>query len=158
MIRIGIGQDSHRLGGDKELFLGGIKMDSEFKVSSNSDGDAILHAICNALGSAIGLGSIGHYADKMCLEQSISDSREYVKYIFNKVREKGFKVQNVSVSVEAKKPKLEKYFPKMKKNIANLLEIQIDDVGITATSGEGLTAFGRGEGIQVFAGICIFKD
>lgn len=158
MIRIGIGQDSHHFGGNTELFLGGIKINSEFKVSSNSDGDAILHAICNALGSSVGLGSISHYADKMCLEQGITNSQEYVKYIFNKVKEKKYKVNNISISVEAKKPKLEKHFPEMKKVIAQLLEIELDQVGITATSGENLTAFGKGEGIQVFATVCISND
>ncbi len=159
MIRVGIGQDSHPLSFiEKELILGGIKIDSDLGINGNSDGDAVLHALCNALGSSIGEGSLSVYSDKMCLEQGIIDSREYVKYIFNKVKEKNFKVQNISIAMEAKRPKLEKHFPKMKETIAGLLEIDSDDVGITVTSGEELTSFGRGEGIQVFANVCIVKN
>ncbi len=159
MIRVGIGQDSHPLSFiEKELILGGIKIDSDLGINGNSDGDAVLHALCNALGSSIGEGSLSVYSDKMCLEQGITDSREYVKYIFNKVKEKNFKVQNISIAMEAKRPKLEKHFPKMKEIIAGLLEIDSDDVGITVTSGEELTSFGRGEGIQVFTNVCIVKN
>ena len=161
MIRVGIGQDSHRFENfskNKNLILGGIKIDTDLKFQANSDGDVILHSLCNALGSAIGLGSISTYADKMCLEQGIIDSRKYVEYIFQKVKEKNYKIQNVSNSIEAKKPKLEKHFPEMKKIIAQILEINVDDVGITATSGEELTAFGKGEGIQVFVIVCIVSN
>lgn len=160
MIRVGIGQDSHHFDNfseNKSLILGGIKIDTDLKFQANSDGDVVLHSLCNALGSAIGLGSISTYADKMCLEEKITDSRKYVEYIFQKVKEKGYKIQNVSISLEAKKPKLEKHFPEMKKSIANLLETEIENIGITATSGEELTAFGKGEGIQVFAIVCIIK-
>jgi 2-C-methyl-D-erythritol 2,4-cyclodiphosphate synthase len=160
MIRVGIGQDSHRFDNFSEnesLILGGIKIDTDLKFQANSDGDVVLHSLCNALGSAIGLSSISTYADKMCLEEKIIDSRKYVEYIFQKVKEKGYKIQNISISLEAKKPKLEKHFPEMKKSIANLLETEIENIGITATSGEELTAFGKGEGIQVFAIVCIIK-
>lgn len=159
MIKVGIGQDSHRfVDGGKKLVLGGVKfIDDELFVSANSDGDVVLHSVCNALASAVGLGSIATYADKMCLEDGLDDSSEYVKYVFDKVKSSGYGVQNISSAIEAKQPKLEKYIPAMKKNIAGLLNIKESDVGITATSGEGLTVFGRGEGIQVISIVCLKK-
>jgi 2-C-methyl-D-erythritol 2,4-cyclodiphosphate synthase len=156
--RVGIGQDSHRFTDKiKPLILAGILFANEQGVEANSDGDVILHALCNALASSVGKGSLSTYADKTCLEQGIKDSREYAKVAYHFVRDAGYRVNNVSIAIEAKKPKLEKRFPEMKKSIANLLEIEADDVGITATSGEGLTDFGKGLGIQVFACISIVK-
>lgn len=156
--RVGIGQDSHPFSKTKKpLVLGGVTYSEEQGLEGNSDADVILHALCNALGSSVGKGSLSTYSDKLCLEQGITDSREYVKVAYSFVKDFGYRVNNVSITIEAKKPKLEKRFPEMKKSIADLLEIDADDVGITATSGEGLTDVGKGLGIQVFAYISIMK-
>ena len=161
MFRIGLGQDGHPFaeGEKKPLILGGVLIPSEFGLNANSDGDVVLHALFNAFSSAIGKESIGIYADPMCLKQGIIDSKEYLKVALKMVSKVGYKVNNISLAVEAKKPRVPRaLIGKMKKKIAKLVEIPKENVGITFTSGEGLTAFGRGEGIQVLAFISLIKD
>ncbi len=152
MIRVGIGQDSHRFmrKGKKMLVLGGVIIPDEEGLEGNSDGDVVLHAIFNALSQAIGKRSIGFYSDKMC-RQGIKDSREYLKLALKMVKGSGYRINNIGMIIEAKKPRIEPYVGDMKKSIADILMITPDMIGITATSGEGLTAFGNGMGIQVFA-------
>ena len=150
MYRIGLGQDSHKFagGGKKPLILGGIRVAEAGGLVGNSDADVILHSLCNALSSALGGDSISTWSDEMS-KRGIKDSQKYVDYIFRKIKEKGYKVENVSISVEAKKPYIElEDVGKMKANVAKLLEISKNQVGITFTSGEGLTPFGKGLGIQ----------
>lgn len=149
MDRVGIGQDSHRFAKLREpLILGGVKMSARGGLEGNSDSDVILHSLCNALSSALGGDSLGTWADAM-FQGGILDSQKYVEVIFKKIKAKKFKVKNVSISVEAKKPFIQlEVSGKMKKTIANLLEIKKEQVGITFTSGEGLTAFGKELGIQ----------
>lgn len=152
MDRVGIGQDSHRFIKTKPLVLGGVKVAKTGGMAGNSDSDVILHSLCNALSSAMGGDSMSTWADDMC-KKGIVDSQKYVEHIFKEVRKAGWRVQNVSVSIEAKKPFINlSTAKKMKENIAKLLEINKNQVGITFTSGEGLTPFGKGLGIQ---SICI---
>lgn len=161
MYRTGLGQDSHSftaVNEKKPLILGGVKIADIGGLKGNSDSDVILHSICNALSSAIGGDSLSTWADKMCKEQSIKDSARYVGYILNKAEDMGYTIINVSISVEAKKPRLEMVIIKSIKNkIASLLKIETDQVGLTFTSGEHLTAFGQGLGIQVLTLINIKK-
>jgi len=160
MVKIGLGQDSHSFENKttKPLVLGGVKLADNGGLRANSDGDVILHSLCNALSSAIGEDSLGTWADKMYLEKGIKDSKKYVGYIFQKVKKLDFIVENISVSVEAKKPRLSlDDIYKIKKRITQLLEVKITQIGITFTSGEGLTAFGKGEGIQVLSIVSLVK-
>ena len=153
MYRIGLGQDSHAFlkSGKKRLVLGGVTVSESGGLSGNSDTDVILHSLCNALSSAIGGDSLSTWSDKMC-QEGIKGSKKYVEYIFKEVKQKKYKVENVSICIEAKKPRLDlKIIQKIKKNIATLLEIELEQVGITFTSGEQLTAFGQGKGIQSIA-------
>ena len=158
MIRAGIGQDSHRFirKDEKRLVLGGVIIPNEKGLEGNSDGDVVLHAIFNALSQAVGKRSIGVYSDKMCRE-GIKDSREYLKLALKMVKDSGYRVNNIGVMIEAKKPRIEPYVDDMKKSIADILMITQDMIGITATSGEGLTAFGRGMGIQAFAIVTVVR-
>lgn len=158
MVRVGIGQDSHAFdSGQKALVLGGVKIAQNGGLAGKSDGDVILHSLCNALSSAIGGDSLSTWSDKMC-EAGIIDSRKYVEHIFKKIKEEGYEVSNVSISVEAKKPYIElKIANKMKENVAKILEIKKDHVGITFTSGEGLTPFGKGLGIQSICAVLLSK-
>ena len=153
MSRIGIGQDSHAFDKNKKLVLGGVSLEGP-GMKANSDGDVVMHALCNALASAVGKGSLSTYADKM-YKEGITESKEYVKVALDFVKEAGFKVNNVSVSIEARIPKIDPHVKEMKRCIAGLLGIEEDDVGITATSGEGLTEFGRGKGIRCFAAVSL---
>lgn len=152
MIRVGLGQDSHAFepdGSDKPLILGGVVFTGAPGLKANSDGDVVLHAVFNALSSAIGKRSLGIYADPIC-ERGVTDSSVYLGVALDMVREAGYTVNNVSISIEARRPRIEPRAEEMQKRVAALLKMDTDRVGVTATSGEGLTAFGRGEGIQVF--------
>lgn len=156
-LKIGLGQDSHRFEKGKPLVLGGVGINYHSGLKANSDGDVVLHALCNALASAVGKGSISTYADKMCKEEGITDSKEYVKVALGFVQGAGYKVGNVSIAIEGKEPKLEKHVSEMKKVIASLLDVDVAEVGITATTGEELTAFGKGEGVQVFVVVILSR-
>ena len=160
MFKIGLGQDTHRFDpkSKKPLVLGGVKIPKETPMKANSDGDVILHSLFNALSSAVGKESIGKYADPMCLEQKITDSKEYIKVALNLVKKAGYKANNVSIAVEAKKPRITwEQQDEMKKVISKLLRIKPNSVGITFTSGEKLTPFGQGKGIQVFSIVSLKK-
>lgn len=149
MIKVSIGQDSHRFDfedQDKKLVLGGIALEGP-PLLGNSDADVVLHALTNAISGITGVNILGAVADKMCLQEGITDSTAYLaealKYL------KG-EVCHVSFSLECAAPKLSPHIPRMKERIAELLKISPSNIGITATTGEGLTDFGRGLGIQCF--------
>jgi 2-C-methyl-D-erythritol 2,4-cyclodiphosphate synthase len=146
-----IGQDSHRFegrGSKKPLMLAGVKIPGSAGLEGNSDADVVLHALTNAVSGISGVNILGKISDGMCLKRGITDSRAYLKRALATLGD--FRLVHVSVSVEAKRPKLEKLIPAMKRSLAKLCGLSARDIGITATTGEGLTAFGRGEGIQAF--------
>lgn len=154
---IGFGHDSHKFSEKrKALFLGGLKISISGGLAANSDGDVILHALTNALSSALGGGSISTFADEMC-RCGEKDSQKYLAFVLAKMKPKGFTIENLAISIEGKKPKLEKHFPKIRKKLASILKIDSSKIGIVATTGEGLTAFGRGEGLQVFAVVLLSR-
>lgn len=160
MFRIGLGQDSHFFDNKKKtLVLAGVKISESGGLEGNSDGDVVLHSLANALSSALGGDSLGTWADEMCLKQGIKDSHQYLERIFNKVKEKNYQVNNVSISIEAKKPYLKlKILKQMKKILAEILKINLEKIGITLTSGKNLTAFGKGKGIQALSIISLVKN
>lgn len=160
MSRVGVGQDSHPFekAKNKPLILGGIKISNNGGLKGNSDGDVIIHSICNALSSAIGGGSLGTWSNRMCFKQGIKDSTKYLKYIYEEVKNKNYVLENISISVEAKKPNLNtNVITKIKEKLAIILNIESDRIGITFTSGENITVFGRGEAIQVFSIVNLSK-
>lgn len=156
--RVGIGQDSHKFSNnpDKKLFLGGIEIKDEPGLESNSDGDPIMHSVCNALEQAIGNDSFSTYADEMC-ENGITDSKEYLKYALNHIKDKGYRINNIGISIEAKRPKILPVTNDIRKSIADILKIDESSIGINSTSGEDITCFGKGEGIQAFAIVSLVK-
>lgn len=158
--KVGLGQDSHRFGEttlERPLILGGVLIPyHKGGLEATTDGDVILHAIFNACSTAIGGRSIGFY-DAQLLEKSRGKSSYFCQFILQGIEKKGYKVNNISVAVEAKTPRLEPYAPRMKKNLSGLFKIKPEDVGLAFTSGEGLTTFGKGEGIQAFSLITLIK-
>ena len=154
--RIGFGHDSHRFSMDKnkKLVLGGYIISNEIGLEANSDGDLILHALFNAISSAIGGNSLGYYADPM-LDKGITDSKEYLKVVLKKLSEESLKISNISISIEAKKPRLDAYINKIMDSLAKILNMEKGRMGITCTSGEGLTEFGKGQGMQCFVVVSI---
>jgi 2-C-methyl-D-erythritol 2,4-cyclodiphosphate synthase len=154
-----IGQDSHRFGEPCEntsVRLGGIDIPFDRPLVANSDGDVVLHAITNAVSGYTGVNILGGEADKICLGEGIKDSSVYLKKALEYMTDG--KIIHCSVTVECLRPKLMPHIPAMKEKIGSILGIPASSVGITATTGEGLTGFGRGEGIQVFAILSFAKE
>ncbi len=150
-MKVSIGQDSHRFDLEnkdgKKLILGGIVFDGYNPMQANSDGDVVLHAITNAISGITCKNILGEVADEMC-KNGITNSKEYVKKALEYLEEK---IVHISISIEGKTPKISPKIEEMRESIAKLLRIEKENIGITATTGEGLTSFGRGEGISVFA-------
>ena len=122
------------------------------------DGDVVLHAVFNALSQAVGGRSIGYYADPLYFEKGISDSKEYTKVIMKLIKEKGYKINNIGIMIEAKKPILEPHSDAIKKSLAGIFDVHENQIGLTFTTGESLTAFGKGEGMQAFAIVSLVKN
>ena len=151
-IRTGIGQDSHRFlpsDSSKPCLIGGLIFDDAPGFNANSDGDVVLHAICNAISSLTGVLILGNIADDLCLKDGITDSEVYLIEAIKTLGKQ--KITHVAISIEGKKPKLKSRIVEIRKNIARIMQLDISQVGITATSGEGLTDFGCGDGVQAFA-------
>ena len=155
-VKVGIGQDSHRLVGDdtdRPLIIGGVEIPSELSLQGNSDADVVLHALCNAISGISGEIIIGPYADKMCSEEGITDSALYVKEALKTLNK--YKITHVSIVIECLVPKIVPHINQMRSRVAGILDVMSDDIGITATSGEGLTSFGQGKGIQAFVSVTV---
>jgi 2-C-methyl-D-erythritol 2,4-cyclodiphosphate synthase len=151
-VRTGIGQDSHRFlsaESTKPCVIAGCIFEEVPGFQANSDGDVVYHAICNALASLTGVLILGGIADDLCLRDGITDSEVYLAKAMETLENQ--RVTHVAVSLEAKRPNFKKSLPLMRQNIANVMKLRVDQVGITATSGEGLTDFGCGDGVQCFA-------
>ena len=151
-VKVSVGQDSHRFDLqdiEKKCILGGVIFDEAPALSANSDGDVVLHAITNAVSGITCRNILGSIADQMC-QSGITDSREYLKVAMKDLRDLGYRVSHLSVSIECKKPKIFPRLDEMRRSIGDLLGVAPNQVGITATTGEGLTDFGKGLGISVF--------
>ena len=152
MIKTGIGQDSHRFESEpsqKMLMLGGIPIPDCPGLSGNSDADIILHALTNAVSAITGNNILGSISDTMCLEQGITDSARYLEKAMESLG--SYSLTHASITIEGKRPRLEPHIAAIKVSLARLTGLTPSDIGVTATSGESLTAFGRGEGLQAFA-------
>ena len=153
-MKVGIGQDSHRFdigNNNKKLILGGVIFEDEEPLLGNSDADVVLHAITNAISGVTCVDILGKVSDEMC-RNGIVNSEEYVKEALKYLKEK---IVHISISIECSRPKISPKIEEMRKNISRILGISENSVGITATSGEGLTAFGSGEGISCFSIITV---
>lgn len=151
-MRVAIGQDSHRFLENTDgqgCVLGGVYFPEAPAVSANSDGDVVLHAVTNAYSGITCRNVLGRIADEMC-RAGITDSREYLKVAAQDLWMKGWEPVHLSVSIECAKPKISPRIGEMRSSLSILCGLPENSVGITATTGEGLTDFGRGLGISVF--------
>jgi 2-C-methyl-D-erythritol 2,4-cyclodiphosphate synthase len=149
--RTGIGQDSHRFlpeDATKPCIIGGIEFQNVPGLKANSDGDVILHAICNAISSLTGEIILGKVADDLCLKGGITDSSVYLKEALKTLGKQ--QIVHLAITMEGSRPHFLKRIPEMRQNIASILGVDFNQVGITATTGEGLTDFGCGDGLQCF--------
>ena len=149
-MRIGIGYDIHRLIEGRKLFLGGIEVDYPLGLLGHSDADVLIHAICDSLLGAAGLGDIGrHFPDTDERYRGIS-SIKLLKEVAGKIRTAGFVVGNIDATVILQLPKLAPLIRRMEESLAAVLEIEREQINIKATTNEGLDATGRGEAIAVW--------
>lgn len=151
MFKTAIGQDSHRFeaeGSTKPLMLGGIAIPGT-GLAGNSDADVILHALTNAVSGISGVNILGRTADELYLNEGIIDSRLYLQKALDTLT--GYKLIHVSLSIECKRPHLEAFIHDIKKSLSKLLSLSTKDIGLTATTGEELSEFGKGKGIHVIA-------
>jgi 2-C-methyl-D-erythritol 2,4-cyclodiphosphate synthase len=158
-IKTGLGQDSHRFDFEnnaKPLKLGGVIFATHPPLQGNSDADVVLHALTNAISGITGVNVLGAVSDELCFKHGITDSRVYVQEALKYLKD--WQICHVSCSIEAKTPKISPKLDEMKSCMSELLGLNREDIGITATTGEGLTAFGRGEGVQVFCIITAVRD
>ena len=155
-IKTGIGQDSHAFENTpgKALILAGVESSNNNGLKGNSEADVVLHSLTNAISSVTGNNILGKIADELC-QQGITDSREYLQCALNDLGD--WQINHIAISLECLKPKISPKIEELKTNIAELCNIDIRDVGITATTGEGLTAFGKGQGIQALTIITTSK-
>ena len=157
MYRIGQGIDFHQMVEGREFWLGGVLIPHSKGALGHSDADVLLHAICDALLGALGLGDIGkHFPDT---DQSFKniDSKILLQQSYQLIAERGYKVVNVDSTILLQAPKIMKFVPGMQEAISKILELEITDVSVKATTTEQLSFIGREEGIVATANVLLCK-
>ncbi|WP_033542822.1 2-C-methyl-D-erythritol 2,4-cyclodiphosphate synthase [Planococcus sp. CAU13] len=157
MIRIGQGYDVHQLVGGRPLILGGIEIPHSKGLLGHSDADVLLHTITDAALGAIGGGDIGKHFPDTDPEFKDADSRKLLTHIWQYVKEQGYELGNVDCTVIAQKPKLAPYIEQLRESIAGLLEADVSQVNVKATTNEKLGYLGREEGIAALAVILLVE-
>jgi 2-C-methyl-D-erythritol 2,4-cyclodiphosphate synthase len=155
--RTGQGIDFHPLEKDLKLWIGGILIPSEKGCVAHSDGDVLLHAICDALLGAASLGDIGHHFPDTSPEFRNIDSKILLKRSYELLKQKGFSVVNIDTTVCLEKPKIAPYIPEMRSVISAILDTAPDYISVKATTTEKLGFIGREEGVAAFAVVLISK-
>ncbi len=150
-VRTGIGQDSHRFlpeDSSKPCVIGGLIFDDVPGLAADSDGDVIFHAICNAITSVTGVPILGGIAIELCHKHGITDSSVYLEKALETLGQQ--KIEHIALTIEGKRPRLQQRNFEMRQKIASVMGVEVSQVGLTATSGDGLTDFGCGDGLQCF--------
>lgn len=151
MIRIGHGYDAHRFAPGAKLVLGGVAVEFDRGLAAHSDGDVLIHALCDALLGAAGRGDIGRHFPDTSPELAGIDSRILLRRVVALLRDRGFGVVNADVTVVAQAPRLAPHLDRMRANLAADLGVGGDAVNVKATTTEGMGFAGRSEGIAVHA-------
>ena len=154
-IRVGFGYDVHRLVENRELWLGGIRLEYEKGLLGHSDADVLIHAICDALLGAANMRDIGYHFPDTAGEFENIDSKILLKKTVQLIATKGYRVGNVDATVCAERPKLNPHIPRMQQVLAAVMGVDEDDVSIKATTTEKLGFTGRQEGISAYATVLI---
>lgn len=158
VIRVGYGYDVHRLGENRELWLGGIRLEHTHGLVGHSDADVLIHAICDSLLGAAGLRDIGfHFPDTDGAYKGI-DSKILLSRTVKLIQERGYFVGNVDCTLIAEAPKINPYIPEMKRILAALLEVEEDAVAIKATTSEKIGFVGRKEGMAAHCVALIMRQ
>lgn len=154
-MRVGIGYDIHRFVEGRPLMLGGVEIPHIKGLEGHSDGDALLHAICDAILGAAGLDDIGHQFPVNDNRYLNISSSELLKEVSVKINKKGFKVEYVDSVIILEEPKIAPFKDNMKREIAAALGIGVDTISVKATTQEGVGAIGRGEALAAYAVVCL---
>jgi len=157
MIRVGQGYDVHRFVDQGDVILGGVKIDYEQGLEAHSDGDVVLHALCDALLGAAALGDIGKHFPDTDPEFKGADSRVLLRHVYKIVQQKGYSLGNADITIIAQAPKMAPHIVAMCENIAADLTVDVDSINVKATTTEKLGFEGRKEGIAVQAVVLISK-
>ena len=145
--RIGVGFDVHQLEEGNSLILGGIKINHIKGTVAHSDGDVVIHAICDAILGAASLGDIGHFFPDNDDQYKDINSKILLKEVFKMIEKLGYSIVNVDVSIILEEPKLKDHLNKMKFEISKCINVSEEDINIKATTSEKLGFIGRGEGV-----------
>lgn len=156
-IRVGFGYDVHALVPDRELWLGGVRIEHEKGLLGHSDADVLIHAICDALLGAADMRDIGFHFPDTAAEYAGIDSKVLLRETMRLLREGGYELGNIDATVAAERPKLNPHIPEMKRVLAAVLQVDEGDISIKATTTEKLGFTGRQEGIAAYATVLIQK-
>lgn len=150
-MRIGHGYDVHAFTGGDHIVLGGVRIAHSHAFAAHSDGDVLIHALCDALLGALALGDIGRHFPDTSAEFENIDSRLLLRHVVSLMNEQGYRLGNADMTIIAQAPKLSPYIESMRANLATDLMVDIDQVNVKATTTEKLGFAGRQEGIAAHA-------
>lgn len=156
-IRVGFGYDVHKLVPERELWLGGIKIPHTLGLLGHSDADVLIHAICDALLGAANMRDIGYHFPDTSADTLDIDSKILLKKTVGLIATKGYQIGNIDATICAERPKINPHVETMKECLANVMDIDVDDISIKATTTEKLGFTGREEGISAYATVLIFR-
>mgnify|MGYP000180546832 FL=1 len=156
-VRVGFGYDVHALVPERDLWLGGVKIEHTMGLQGHSDADVLIHAICDALLGAANMRDIGYHFPDTAGEYKDIDSKILLFDTMELLRDAGYTVGNIDATVAAERPKLNPHIPEMKRVMADVLQVDVEDISIKATTTEKLGFTGRQEGIAAYATVLIQK-
>ena len=156
-VRVGFGYDVHALVPERDLWLGGVKIEHTMGLQGHSDADVLIHAICDALLGAANMRDIGYHFPDTAGEYQDIDSKILLFDTMELLRDAGYTLGNIDATVAAERPKLNPHIPEMKRVMADVLQVDVEDISIKATTTEKLGFTGRQEGIAAYATVLIQK-
>ena len=156
-VRVGFGYDVHALVPERDLWLGGVKIEHTMGLQGHSDADVLIHAICDALLGAANMRDIGYHFPDTAGEYKDIDSKILLFDTMELLRDAGYTLGNIDATVAAERPKLNPHIPEMKRVMADVLQVDVEDIYIKATTTEKLGFTGRQEGIAAYATVLIQK-
>lgn len=157
-VRIGFGYDVHRLVNDRDLWVGGVKIEHTQGLLGHSDADVLIHAICDAILGAANMRDIGYHFPDTAGEYEGIDSKLLLKKVNLLIVSKGYRIGNIDATICAERPKLNPHIPQMQRVMAQILEIEEGDISIKATTSEKMGFVGREEGMAAYAVALIEKQ
>ena len=156
-VRVGFGYDVHALVPERDLWLGGVKIEHTMGLQGHSDADVLIHAICDALLGAANMRDIGYHFPDTAGEYKDIDSKILLFDTMELLRDAGYTLGNIDATVAAERPKLNPHIPELKRVMADVLQVDVEDISIKATTTEKLGFTGRQEGIAAYATVLIQK-